>query len=218
MIVDLRRYTLNPGQLGPYLNAYAKAGYAAQSRHLGPASGWFVADVGPQNHVVHLWSYDSLADMERQRAAMAADPDWIEVRQGFRGMFAAQKTQIMTVVPDLPYTRSDRTPALVDIRIYTLRHGTQPDFLRFLRNEAAEIQARHWPDNIAYLSSASGDLNQLVHIWGHTDHAERLARRQALLADPDWQRCLQTILPMIAHMKTLTATPAPFWDRPGTPI
>jgi len=216
MIVELRRYTLKPGQLAPYLGAYGEKGYAVQRRHLGPALGWFVVDVGPQNQVVHLWTYESLAAMERQRAAMAADPDWLAIKRGMIGMFAAQETSVMTMVPNLHYTSGVETPRLVDIRTYTVHHGKLPELMQFLRDEASAIQARHWPDNVAYLASSIGALNRIVHIWGHHDHAERLARRQALLADPDWQRCLKTILPMLADMETMTAVPAPFWGRPNS--
>jgi len=216
MIVDFRRYTLKPGQLGPYTNLYGSQGYPVQVKHLGPAHGWFVSDVGPQNHVVHLWAYDSLAQMEDRRAVMAADPDWIPVRDAFKGMFAEQETRIMTMVPNLPYTRSAQKPGLADIRIYTVHHGEMSAFLSFMRDEAAVVQARHWPDNIAYLTSHIGTLNQVVHIWGHADHTERLARRQQLLADPDWQGCLKTILPRVARMETFTAVPAAFWQRDPT--
>ena len=216
MIVELRRYTLKPGQLAPYLGAYGDRGYAIQRQHLGPALGWFVVDVGPQNQVVHLWTYESLAAMERQRPTMAADPDWLAIKRGMTGMFAAQETSLMAMVPDLNYASGVEVPRLVDIRTYTVRHGKLPALTRFLRDEASAIQARHWPDNIAYLASSVGALNRIVHIWGHDDHAERLARRQALLADPDWQRCLKTILPMLAGMTTMTAVPAPFWNRPDS--
>ena len=74
MIVDVRRYTLKPGHLAPYLSRYGAAGYPVQAQHLGPALGWFIADVGPQNHVLHIWGYDDSADMEARRAAMAARP------------------------------------------------------------------------------------------------------------------------------------------------
>jgi len=214
VIVDVRRYTLKPGRLAAYLERYGAAGYVVQARHLGPALGWFVADVGPQNHVVHLWGYESLGEMERRRAAMAEDPEWTAVRDDFAGLFAAQETRLMTAVSGLPYARSGETPGLVDIRLYTLHHGRLAELVRFLREEAAAVQARHWPDNVAYLSSLTGTQNQVMHVWGHADHAERLARRKALLADPDWQRCMGTLVPMMAHMETLTATPAPFWSRP----
>lgn len=213
MIVDFRRYTLKPGRLPGYLDGYGGAGYCAQIRHLGPALGWFAVDVGPQNQVAHLWRYDSLADMEARRNAMAADPDWLAARDGFKGQFAQQETEVMAVVDGLPYAASADTPGLVDIRRYTLHHGELPSLLSFLREQAAAIQARHWPDNLCYLSSLAGAQNQIVHIWGHPDHSTRLERRRALLADPDWRRCLETILPKVARMETMTATPTPFWSR-----
>ncbi len=213
MIVDVRSYTLHPGQLALCLDAYGKDGYPMQTRHLGPAIGWFVVDVGPQNQVIHLWGYESLGAMETRRAAMAADHDWTTVRDGFKGLFASQETRLMKPVEGLPYKRADAPPGLVDIRLYTLRHGLLPDFLAYLRRTAAPVQAAHWPDNVAYLVAQSGLQNQVLHIWGHADHAERLARRRALLADPAWQVCLETILPMMSKMETLTATPAPFWSR-----
>lgn len=215
MIVDVRRYTLKPGQLGPYLARYGAAGYAAQTRHLGEALGWFVADVGPQNHVLHLWGYTDAADMEARRGALAADADWIDVRNDFKGLFAAQETEVMTAIPGLPYTRSAKAPGLVDIRIYTLHHGELAAFLDVLATRSAPVQARHWTDNIAYLVSRTGRQNRIMHLWGYADHAERLTRRQALLADPDWQDCMKTFLPMMADMQTFTAVPAPFWTRPG---
>ena len=215
MIVDVRRYTLKPGQLGSYLARYGSEGYAAQSRHLGQAVGWFVSDVGPQNHVVHLWEFDDVADMEARRTAMATDIAWIEVRKKFKGAFASQQTEIMKIVPGLPFLRAAVKPGLADIRIYTLHHGAMVDFLRVLRTGSALVQARHWTDNIAYLVSHTGQQNRIMHIWGHADHAERLARRQALLADPDWQDCMQSFLPMMVDMQTFTAVPAPFWTRPN---
>lgn len=213
MIVDVRNYSLKPGQLASYLARYGADGYHAQIRHLGGALGWFVADVGPQNHVLHLWGYDDASEMETRRTVMAHDPDWIAVRRDFKGIFAGQETEVMKVIPNLPYTRADTVPGLVDVRIYTLHHGELPAFLDLLATRSALVQARHWPDNIAYLVSQTGRQNRIMHLWGHTDHAERLARRQSLLADPDWQDCMKIFLPMIADMLTFTATPAPFWSR-----
>lgn len=213
MIVDVRRYTLKPGQLATYLSRYGTDGYQAQSRHLGGALGWFVADVGPQNHVLHLWAYENATDMEARRGAMATDPEWVAVRSDFKGLFAEQDTEVMKVIPGLPYTRSAMVPGLVDVRLYTLHHGEMPAFLDLLATRSARVQTRHWPDNIAYLVSQTGKQNRILHLWGHADHAERLARRQALLADPDWQDCMKTFLPMMADMQTFTAIPAPFWTR-----
>mgnify|MGYP001195219879 CR=1 FL=1 len=213
MIVDVRRYTLKPGKLAPYLEQYGSLGYKTQSKHLGSALGWFISDVGPQNHVMHLWGYSEAADMERKRSSMASDPAWVEIRKNFKGLFAAQETEIMRVIPNLPFTSAANVPGLVDIRFYTLHHGQLQSFLDFLVTRSALIQARHWTDNIIYLVSQSGYQNRIMHIWGHSNHAERLSRRGSLLADPDWQDCMKTFLPMFEDMRTFTAIPATFWKR-----
>ncbi len=76
MIVDHRTYTLKPGQVKPYLELYEREGLPVQSKHLGQPFGWFITEVGNVNQVVHLWRYADLAERDRRRAAMQADPAW----------------------------------------------------------------------------------------------------------------------------------------------
>lgn len=213
MIVDLRQYTLRPGQLGPYLDRYGRDGYGLQTRHLGPALGWFVVDVGTQNQVIQLWRYRDAADLERRRAARASDPDWTAFRDGLKGLFARQETRHLLPVPGLALTSAQERPALVDIRTYILSHGELGRFLGLYRDHGAAVHRQYWPDSLGYFQSAVGLQNQVVHLWGHVDHAERLDRRRRLLDDPDWQAYLREVLPLFAEMANTTAVPAPFWRR-----
>lgn len=80
VIIDLRTYTVAPGKLGAYLELYESEGYPIHCRHQGEPVGYFVSEVGTLNQVVHLWKYESMADRERRRAALEADPDWIAFR------------------------------------------------------------------------------------------------------------------------------------------
>ncbi len=81
MIVDLRTYTMVPGRLGAFLELYQSEGLPIQLKHLGKPIGYFVTVVGTLNQVVHLWGYESMADRERRRGAMEADPAWIAYRK-----------------------------------------------------------------------------------------------------------------------------------------
>lgn len=76
MIVDHRTYTMHPLKLQPWLDLYETWGLPVQKRHLGELIGFFVTEIGTLNQVVHLWSFASLEDRQRRRAAMAQDPDW----------------------------------------------------------------------------------------------------------------------------------------------
>lgn len=74
MIVDLRIYTCKPARMGAFVEIYEKYALPLQNKYLGRCLGWFTTVEGAQNRVVHLWGYDSQADREARRKAMAADP------------------------------------------------------------------------------------------------------------------------------------------------
>jgi hypothetical protein len=77
MIIDHRTYAVKPGRLNDYLKLYEAEAYPLQLKHLGRNVGWYVSnDIGPLSQVVHMWAYDSLADREARRNALAAEPAW----------------------------------------------------------------------------------------------------------------------------------------------
>jgi hypothetical protein len=76
MIVDLRIYTVRPGKMADFLKMYQEHAWPLQLKHLGRCVGWYTTAEGQLNQVVHLWAYDSQADREARRDAMAADPEW----------------------------------------------------------------------------------------------------------------------------------------------
>lgn len=70
-----------PGRLPRFLELYESEGLPVQKRHQGDPLGYFTIETGPNNQVVHLWAYESMADREIKRAALAKDPDWIAYRK-----------------------------------------------------------------------------------------------------------------------------------------
>src|SRR2546423_11439667 len=76
MIVEERCYTVRPGTVALYYKDYDPRGLQIQTRILGHLIGYFHTEIGELNQVVHLWGYESLAERERRRALLAADPEW----------------------------------------------------------------------------------------------------------------------------------------------
>jgi len=76
MILDERTYAIKPSHVKDYLDLYEAEGMELQVSHLGHLIGWFTTDIGTVNEVVHIWRYDDMADREKRRAAMEADPRW----------------------------------------------------------------------------------------------------------------------------------------------
>lgn len=81
--------------MAEYLERYEKVALPIQRRHLGQLVGFFVTDIGPLNQVVHIWAYEDIADRERRRANMAADPEWKAFLKLNGGSFVAQENKIL---------------------------------------------------------------------------------------------------------------------------
>ncbi|MBV6306895.1 NIPSNAP family protein [Candidimonas humi] len=102
MIFEHRTYTVAHGQMESYLARYEQFALPLQMQHLGRLLGFFVSEIGPLNQVLHIWVYDDMADRERRRAALDADPAWHEFKRINRGTFVAQEVKIMRAAPFCP--------------------------------------------------------------------------------------------------------------------
>ena len=97
MLVDHRTYRIKPGQTQTHLAIYEQHGYAAQTRHLGEPVVYMYAESGDMNTVVHNWAYEDAADRAKRRAALFADPEWLNYVQKLNesGLLVDQRTSLM---------------------------------------------------------------------------------------------------------------------------
>ena len=95
MIVDVRTYTLPPRKTKAYVDLFEQYGLPVQRKYLGEPLAYFVSEIGALNQVVHIWGFDSLADMETKRAARNADPAWADYLARTEGYVIAQEDKIM---------------------------------------------------------------------------------------------------------------------------
>ena len=95
MIVDVRTYTLIPRKLPKYLELFEQHALPVMRRHGLELIGYYTSQIGPLNQVVHVWRYESLADLERKRASRDADPAWGEFLSLTEGMVSMQDNKIM---------------------------------------------------------------------------------------------------------------------------
>ena len=104
MIVDLRIYTTQPGKTAEFVAFYKEEGWPIQQKYLGRCIGWFTTVEGQLNQVVHLWAYESQADRETRRNAMAADPAWAAYlkKSHERGLLVSQENRFLRPVDFSP--------------------------------------------------------------------------------------------------------------------
>jgi hypothetical protein len=101
---------------------------------------------------------------------------------------------------------------LVDHRYYRVRPGTMNAHLDLYEKHGFGPQTRHLGQPLAYLFTESGEINTLVHMWGYEDAADRMRRRAAMQADPEWQNFLklQAEAGFLQHQRTNLMIPAKF--------
>lgn len=102
MIVEERIYRLHPGKVAPYLRAYEAEGLQVQLEILGRLVGYFQTEIGPLNHVVHLWAYDDLSDRMARRGQLAADARWQAYIPKIRDFIIEQESRILLPAPFSP--------------------------------------------------------------------------------------------------------------------
>jgi hypothetical protein len=94
MIVEERIYTLQIGKVPEYLKLYAAEGFAVQTRILGNLLGYYQVEFGPQNQIVHLWSYSDLVDRK-----VIGDPDWQAYVKKIRPLVRYQENKLLIPAP-----------------------------------------------------------------------------------------------------------------------
>jgi len=102
MIYEERDYRIKAGRLAEFVGLYGEFGLPLQKLHLGTFHAYFTSEIGELNHVVALWSYDSLDDRAQRRARMLADPLWRDYLRRVDGLIELQTTRILTPAPFSP--------------------------------------------------------------------------------------------------------------------
>jgi len=98
-IYEMRTYTLHVGKMGEAVKLYTELGYPAlqkggQDKKL---IGYFQADTGMVNQLVHLWKFDDDADRRAHWAAVFANKDFVEgFALKFRPLLVSQEVKLLT--------------------------------------------------------------------------------------------------------------------------
>ena len=99
----------------------------------------------------------------------------------------------------------------VEERMYTLKIGTAPEYLKHYQNEGMKVQLKHLPHMVGYYFTEVGPLNMIVHLWAYDSLDQRDKCRAAMSADPEWQTYLTKIRPPMERQETRVMKCAPFF-------
>ncbi|MGE4219341.1 MAG: NIPSNAP family protein [Alphaproteobacteria bacterium] len=99
---------------------------------------------------------------------------------------------------------------VVDHRTYTLKPGTVPQCLKLFEEEGIAILSRHLGPPLGFYVTEIGPLNQIVHLWGYKDVADRARRREELHHDKDFLAYLPKVREFIVAQENKLLLDAPF--------
>ncbi len=101
---------------------------------------------------------------------------------------------------------------IIDHRTYTLYPGKMPAFLKFYEEKGLPLQREYLGEPVGwYVSMDIGELNQIVHMWGYEDLADRAQKRAELQANPAWGEYLKEAMPFMMKMENKILSAAPFF-------
>jgi hypothetical protein len=105
-IYELRTYTLQVGKMAEAVKLYAEIGYPALQRGGQDKKlvGYFQADTGVINQLLHLWKFDDDADRRAHWAAVYSNKAFIEDFAGkLRPLIVSQEVKLLTAAPWGPH-------------------------------------------------------------------------------------------------------------------
>ena len=98
-LYEMRTYTLYVGKMGEAQKLYTELGFPALKKggHDKNLVGYFVADTGMINQLVHIWKFKDDADRRAHWAAVFANKDFVEgFASKFRPLVMSQEVKLMT--------------------------------------------------------------------------------------------------------------------------
>lgn len=205
MIYELRTYTLVPGAQPKYLKLNAEVGRKIRGDRYGKLEGFWSAEFGTLNQVVHLWSYADLNERDRLRVELAKSEAWTqEYLPQTRPMVLAQENKVLSaVVPMVPPTD---TGNVYELRWYRTQTGKAGEWLNHFK---AILPVREkYTRRVGLWQTEIGQLNEVVHLWVYRDLNDRAAARAKLGQDPEWQAFLAKATSLLAHMQAIVLSPA----------
>lgn len=105
MIVEERIYTAIPGKAVEYVRMYEAEGFAIQRPILGHLVGYFTAEFGTLNQIVHMWAYEDLADRAARRAKLLSDPAWKAYSAKVTPLLLKQENKLLVPAPFSPWAK-----------------------------------------------------------------------------------------------------------------
>jgi hypothetical protein len=98
-------------------------------------------------------------------------------------------------------------PMIVEMRLYTIYVGKAPEFVRLYETQGLPVQIPACGAPLGMYQTEFGPMSQVMLLWRYASHADRDARRAALMADPAWMDFLKAAAPLVQQEESRLLLP-----------
>ena len=95
MIIEIRTYTIKPGEVQNFINIYDKEIREIHTKTLGNQLGFFYTEIGNVNEVVHLYGYENFEDRQKRRNILSKTPQFQSYVVKVKNLIVDMKNQLM---------------------------------------------------------------------------------------------------------------------------
>jgi hypothetical protein len=171
VIHEIRTYQIAPGSLAEVEKRFGEA-YEYRKKY-SPLTAFWHTEVGPLNEIIHVWSYQDLAERAKVRAEAAKDANWPpKISEFIRKM----RSEIVVPFGFVPTPAPGRLGPVYEIRYYTLKGGSLP---ATAEGWAAKLPERTKLSPIVMAGGVEfGKANGFVHIWAYSSLEQRAQVRE----------------------------------------
>ena len=207
MIYELRTYTVKPGTLGDIIKAASTVSRDIRKDDYGKLEGYWMTEIGPLNHVMHMWIYNDLNERARLRDELAKNPRWTgEYLPLINPLLLRQQVRLLNAIrpPVAPASAGN----VYELRNYRAKTGAA--IRQWLELFTAVLPAREKHSKIVGLwRTEAGEANEACHIWAYPSLNARAEARGNAMKDPTWQEFLGKAPAFLEEMHSTIMLPAP---------
>ena len=104
---------------------------------------------------------------------------------------------------------------IYDMRIYDLKPGSVPEYMKAVGEVALKIREDHGVRLAGWYYTDVGPLNRVIHIWAYEDYAHFEKARQSVRSDPRWSgEYLPRVKDLVIKQQDMIVRGAEFFPGP----
>ncbi|XP_039265030.2 protein NipSnap homolog 3A-like [Styela clava] len=211
-IYELRKYSLTPHGMPKFLELLEK-NYHLRTQH-SPFWGYWIADLGALNQVIHIWEYENFAHRTAVRTALAKDKEWQEsfVQKAFP--YVAHQTNSIVLKANWCDLHMDKTDTgCFELSTYGMRVGGPRVWEENLKSSLLAHARLEYADLIGTWYTDVGDHNTVEVLWRYESADARREGRNKAHSDRIVVNKVRDNLKNVVSHRNVLMSPLPFLKR-----